>query len=50
MALKQPKDDASYAEWDAWHNDLHYRAIVLPFFHQPTIIKRNKELPTITNS
>ena len=31
MRTKQPKIDAPVAEWEKYHNDLHYDAFIKPF-------------------
>lgn len=35
MSLKEPKHDASHAEWEQYSAELDYRAFIEPFFTEP---------------
>ena len=54
MSLKEPKDDASYAEWEQWDKELHYRAFIEPFLTEPKhlqpVYKKTNSLEGTLNS
>lgn len=43
MSLKRPKDDASYAEWEAYDKEIHYRAWIQPFTYEPKYLSKYKK-------